>query len=78
MVAIVPHGPGGYWLVAADTGIFAFGDAPGRYGYLAMITTEYALGDRAIIGAEAVDPEGDDTLIMIGDDGATYTAALTP
>lgn len=76
MVAIVPHGAGGYWLVAADTGIFAFGDAPDRFGYSGMIDTEWAAGDRAIVAAEALDPEGDDTLMMIADDGSLYSGAL--
>jgi hypothetical protein len=78
IVAIVPHGDGGYWLVGADTGIFAYGDAPARFPYTAMVDTEYAQGDRAIIGAEAYDPGGDDTLIMLADDGAFYIGALTP
>ncbi len=78
VVAIVPHGAGGYWLVGADTGVFAYGDAPGRYGYTAMIDTEYAQGDRAIIGAEAHDPGGDDTLQLIADDGSLYLASDTP
>jgi hypothetical protein len=78
IVAIVPHGDGGYWLVGADTGIFAYGDAPARFPYTAMVDTEYAQGDRAIIGAEAHDPGGDDTLIMLADDGAFYIGALTP
>jgi hypothetical protein len=43
-----------------------------------MIATEYARGDRAIIGAEPYDPGGDDTLIMLADDGAYYIGALTP
>lgn len=75
MVAIVPHGADGYWLVGADTGIFAYGDAPVRWGYGPMIASEYAAGDRAIVAAEAVDPGGVDTLILIADDGSTYTAA---
>ncbi len=75
MVAIVPHGAGGYWLVGADTGVFAFGDAPTRLPYAAMVATEYAVGDRAIVAAEAHDPGGADTLIMLADDGATYVAA---
>lgn len=78
IVAIVPHGAGGYWLVGADTGIFAYGDAPARGPYLAMVNTEYAQGDRAIIAAEALDPGGDDNLLMIADDGATYAGDLTP
>lgn len=78
IVAIVPHGPDGYWLVGADTGIFAYGDAPARGGYPAMIDTEYAAGDRAIIGAEALDPGGDDNLLLIADDGSTYAGDLTP
>lgn len=78
VVAIVPHGTDGYWLVAADTGVFAYGDAPARGGYLAMITTEYAQGDRAIIAAEPLDPGGDDNLRMIADDGSTYDGDLTP
>lgn len=78
MVAIVPHGTGGYWLIAADTGIFAFGDAPARGGYAGMIDTEYALGDRAIIAAEALDPGGDDNLRLIADDGSVYDGDLTP
>lgn len=78
VVAIVPHGAGGYWLVGADTGIFAYGDAPVRYPYAAMVATEYAQGDRAIIGAEPYDSGGDDNLIMLADDGAYYIGALTP
>jgi len=76
MVAIVPHGAGGYWLVAADGGIFAFGDAPTRFPYLPMVDSEYALGDRAIIGAEPFDPEGEDNLVLIADDGAVYYGGL--
>ena len=78
IAAIVPHGAGGYWLVGADTGIFAYGDAPARFGYSGMIDTEYAAGDRAIVAAEAEDPDGDDTLVMIADDGDTYLASDTP
>lgn len=78
MVAIVPHGTGGYWLVGADTGIFAFGDAPARGGYSAMIDTEYALGDRAIVAAEPLDPGGDDNLLLLADDGSTYAGDLSP
>lgn len=76
VVAIVPHGADGYWLVAADTGIFAYGDAPVREGYAPMIDTEYAAGDRAIIAAEAYDPGGDDTLIVLADDGSSYIGAV--
>lgn len=59
----------GYWLVAADSGIFAFGDAPVILPYAPMVETEYAAGDRAIIGADRVD---DDTLYLMADDGAYY------
>jgi hypothetical protein len=76
IVAIVPHGGTGYWLVGADTGVFAYGDAPARFGYAAMISTEYAAGDRAIVAAEAYSTG--DTLIMLADDGATYIAGATP
>lgn len=72
VVAIVPHGAGGYWLVAADAGCFNYGDAPARPGITVMVETEYPRGDRAIVAAEPYDPDGDDTLIMIADDGATY------
>lgn len=75
VVAIVPHGAGGYWLVGADTGVFAYGDAPGRSSYSAMVDTEYPRGDRAIVAAEAWNPDTDDSLIMIADDGDTYIAA---
>jgi len=78
IVAIVPHGTDGYWLIGADTGIFAYGDAPARGGYLAMIGTEYAAGDRAIIAAEALDPGGDDNVRLIADDGSIYDGDLTP
>lgn len=78
VVAIVPHGTGGYWLVGADTGIFAYGDAPARGGYPAMIATEYAAGDRAVVAAEPLDPGGDDNLRLIADDGSVYDGDLTP
>lgn len=76
VVAIVPHGAGGYWLVGADTGVFAYGDAPVREGYSGMIDTEYAAGDRAIVAAEAEDPDGVDTLIMLADDGSEYAGGI--
>lgn len=75
IAAIVPHGSGGYWLVGADTGVFAYGDAPTRLPYDAMVDTEYARGDRAIVAAEAYNPDTDDSLIMLADDGDSYIAA---
>lgn len=74
--AIVPHGAGGYWIVGEDSGVFAFGDAPVRNGDPDMIATEYAAGVRAVVAAEAYDPGGVDTLVLLSDDGNAFVATV--
>jgi hypothetical protein len=68
VVAILPHGRDGYWLVAADGGVFSFGDAPQIAVYQPFFA-EYGRGDRRAVGAIG---DGTDTLVLLADDGAEY------
>jgi hypothetical protein len=56
------HGGGGYWLVASDGGIFAFGDA-GFYG------SSGALHLNSPIAGMAATPDGHGYWLVAGDGG---------
>lgn len=74
VVKIVPYDePGkgyGFWLVAADNGIFAFGSAPGLKPYTGFFA-EYRKGVHAIVSAQRFD----NGIIALANDGAFYAAA---
>jgi hypothetical protein len=60
-------GKGGYWLVGADGGIFAFGDAPAIHPYEPLMA-EYRQGQRRIVDAS---PAGNG-LVLVSNLGERY------
>jgi hypothetical protein len=67
MTGIVAHSPHGYWTIAQDGGIFAFGDAP------AMIPFKGFMNEWRIGAHKMVDAEYDGHLLTcLADDGSFY------
>ena len=68
MIKIVTFGAStGYYLVAEDGGIFAFGSAPALQPYKPLMA-EYTRGERKVVGAEWIGT----ALVLLASDGAAY------
>jgi hypothetical protein len=64
-------GKDGYWLVGADGGIFAFGDAPAIHPYEPLIT-EYRQGQRRIVDAA----RSGNGLVLVSNLGERYQLGI--